>query len=239
MLDISIMIKKKDGGNILYIHHLNNFTENSKITISMVLWNTKNKQGLVHHGYMKNHKFVNKEAMFIVYPNRYHFSGIMEFGLESNKLTGIATIKYSNGNIYQGETIESMENGWGILKRQDTFIFKGRKENCKYNGYCEIQYPDNSRFYGQFLDNKRSGLGITITQEGTYSLGNYVEDLKDGGFTILSKQTQNYKFELYLYGFITKTIEKIEHTQSYISMVYPEYCFLTKINHKFLLDLLS
>jgi hypothetical protein len=198
----------------------------------------KNKQGLVHHGYMKNHKFVNKEAMTIISPNRYHFSGIMEFDPESNKLTGIATIKYSNGSIYQGETIESMENGWGILKRQDNFIFKGQKINCKYNGYCEIIYPDKSRYFGNFLENKRNGLGISFTPEGNYSIGQYLDDVKDGGFIQLNKQ-QNIKFELYLFGIITKTLEKMEHISNYTSMVYPEYCYLSKINHNYLLEMLS
>jgi hypothetical protein len=197
-----------------------------------------NKQGLTHHGYMKNHKFVNKEAMRISFKEKYQFEGIMEFDAETNKLNGIATIRYQNGNIYQGETIESCENGWGILKRSDGYTFNGIKVDNKFNGYCEIEYPDKSMYFGQFHDNKRNGLGICLSNEGLYCIGEFKNDLKDGAFLTINKEN-SVKFELHLLGFMTKTIDKKEYMESYTHMVYPEFEYLTKINHQYLTQKLS
>jgi hypothetical protein len=194
-----------------------------------------NRQGITHYGYMKNHKFLNNSPMAIINPSKYEFQGIMQFDPVNNKLAGLATINYSNGNIYQGETVESCEDGWGILKRKDNFIFKGQKRSGKFNGYCEIYYPDKSKHYGYFSENKREGLGISISHEGVYCICKYQNDFKEGGCLICCKN--NTKMELYHSGFMVKTIEK-DQILNYTTIVYPEYNFLCQVNNQKLAEIL-
>jgi hypothetical protein len=194
-----------------------------------------NKNGVTHYGVMKNFKFVNKEAMIIDHP-KYEFEGIMEFNVQSQKLCGLAKIKYKNGNCYEGETIENCEHGWGITKRNDQHIIQGEKSDNKYNGYCEIQYPNGTIYFGWWSNSKQNGLGITISAKGEYTIGKYLEDIKNGGFLTCCNGAT--KFELYHFGFLSKTIEQKDVILNYTNLVYPEYRWLCKTNNKVLAEML-
>lgn len=178
-----------------------------------------NKSGVKHYGYMRNFKFINNETMIIKHP-KYEYRGTIEFDYQNNQLLGLGQIKYANGSFYEGETLENCENGWGVLKRNDKFIFSGHKKDNKYNGYGEIYYPNGSKFFGWFLNNKRDGPGICMTKEGS-CLCNYNDDVKNGGCFIVKKDS--YSFELWLYGFIVKTLDKKEIIQNYVKNIYPEH----------------
>jgi hypothetical protein len=195
-----------------------------------------NKNGVTHQGYMKNQKFLNNEVMTIYHP-KYELIGIMEFNTTLNKLTGVGAIKYKNGTFYEGETLESHEHGWGITKNPDNTVIRGLKEDNNFNSYCEIIYPNNDKYFGWFLKNKRHGLGIMIQKDGTYTLGKHSDDFKDGGFISLCKGEA--KFELHLFGFLTKSIEKKENIISYLNLVYPEHKWLIKTNNKMLYEILA
>jgi hypothetical protein len=188
-----------------------------------------NKNGVTHQGVMRNQKFVNKEAMIIYHP-KYELQGIIEFNAQINKLIGIATIKYSNGTVYEGETLENNEFGWGITKRQDNFLIRGQKNGNDFNSYCEIEYPDGSKYFGWFLNNKREGVGITLSNDGVYSIGRYTEDNKNGGF--LSCCRGEAKFDIFLYGFHSKTVDGKEQVINYINLVYPEFKWLWRTNNQ-------
>jgi hypothetical protein len=182
---------------------------------------------------MKNQKFLNKEVMIIKHP-QYELNGVMDYNTSNCKLTGLGSIKYRNGITYEGETLESYEHGWGITKNPDGTIVQGLKEENTYNSYCEVFYANKEMFFGWFQNNKKHGKGVSINNDGTYILGNYFQDLKDGGFIQLSKGEA--KFELHLFGFLTKTVEKKENIISYLNLVYPEYLWLVKTNNKMLYE---
>ena len=193
------------------------------------------KNGVTHQGYMKNQNFLNNEVMTIYHP-KYELTGVMEFNTTLNKLTGVGAIKYNNGTFYEGETLESHEHGWGITKNTDNTVIRGFKEDNNFNSYCEIIYPNNDKYFGWFLKNKRHGVGVMIQKDGTYTLGKHTEDFKDGGFISLCKGEA--KFELHLFGFLTKSIEKKENIISYLNLVYPEHKWLIKTNNKMLYEIL-
>lgn len=190
---------------------------------------------IIHLGVMKDYKFVSGEAIVIRSKHTY-FEGVMT--LIGNKLCGLGKQNYSNKNYYEGEVEEYNECGWGMLKRADNFIFKGEKKNKGYNGYCEIYYPDTNRFYGYFTNNKRNGLGVSlIKKKSAISVGNYIDDVKDGGHLTVSDDL--VQFELWIKGFRSKTIINMENIQKYVSVIYPEYQWLLSVNVSNLLKIFN
>jgi hypothetical protein len=192
-----------------------------------------NSQGMVHWGYMEHLKYISGEAI-IIRNRKCLFEGVMSY--VENKLCGIGTYKYSNGNKYEGETCDYLENGWGIYYRNDNYIFMGENKERVLNGYSEIYSPDQSKYFGYHKDGQREGLGINISPEGIYSIGKYKEDTKDGGFLYLAKGMA--KFEMYYWDICVKTLEKKENIMSYVNTVYPEHLYLLKIDNKRLRKLL-
>ena len=194
-----------------------------------------NKYGVNHKAVMKHFRFVNKEVMIIKHC-KYELSGVMEMSSKLNKLVGVAQIQYKNGNFYEGEIVENVENGWGILKRNDDYVFKGQKSDGDFNSYCEIYSPDNSKFYGWFSSNKRHGVGISLTPDGIYGIGKYEDDFKNGGF--LTGCNGEAKFELFHCGFLSKTETKKDLILNYTNLVYPEHKWLCKTNNNILAEML-
>jgi hypothetical protein len=196
-----------------------------------------NKNGVAHQGIMRNLKFSNGEVMIIHHP-LYELKGVMEFNMSINKLSGIASIQYQNGNYYEGETIETLEYGCGITyKSDDTIVRRLKKDDKKLDSYCEIDYPNGDRFFGWFENNKRQGVGISMNKEGIYTIGKYIDDYKDGGFLTCCKGEA--KLDIHNLGFLSKTIEKKENIIYYLNLVYPEYKWLCKANNKLLHELIN
>ncbi len=193
------------------------------------------KYGVVHQGLMRNLKFVNNEPMVIHHP-LYELTGVMNFNATIAKLVGLAKITYRNGISYEGEIVEAYETGWGITKHPDRTILKGVKSEGKMNGYCEVYSANGEKFFGHFINGKRNGMAISYSN-GIYSLGNYLEDIKDGGFVSCCRGEA--KFELFLLGFLTKTVEKKEDIINYINLCYPEFRWLYQANNKGLYEMIS
>jgi len=143
-----------------------------------------NKCGFSHYGYMKNFKFVDDQPA-VIKCDAYEFSGVIKMDPLARKLTGLSKIKYKNGDIYEGETIDVMKNGFGLLQKKSN-----NEEQMKL-------------FYGKFTNNKKDGLGISLKEDGTYTIGKFIDDEKEGGF--LSCLKGQAKFDLYHSGFLSKT----------------------------------
>jgi hypothetical protein len=193
------------------------------------------KNGIIHQGKMKNQKFVNQELMIIHHPG-FYLAGVMTFNLVLGKLTGLAKINYKNGGVYEGEIIENSECGWGITRNPDRSILRGYKTDGLPNGYCELDSPNGDRFFGHFINGKKQGLAISYTS-GNYTMGKYLDDYKDGGFLCCMKG--EVKFELFLAGFLIKTIEKKQDVINYINLCYPEYRWLYLANNKYLYEMIN
>lgn len=211
-------------------------TANGKIIVGEYINNSAdgfcqytNSRGSTHLGYMRQSKFLNNEPL-IIENSKSRIEGISN--LKNGRLRGVGKISYRNGNHYEGEIYNYVEHGWGILTRNDRYIFKGQKRFEGYEGYCEIYYPDRSKYFGWFSKNLREGLGISLSKEGMYSIGKYQGDIKEGGMFTCNKTV--CMLELYLQGFLCKVIHKRENIITYIDKVYPEYRYLYKSNNKYL-----
>jgi len=174
-----------------------------------------NKNGLTHNSYMKDYKFIKEEAIIIT-SSEYTLSGI--FTITNKSLTGLAKINYRNGDIYEGETMNTMKHGHGLL-------LKNISEGC----YCKC--------FCRYENNKKDGLCVALRNDGEYTIGRYAKDEKEGGF--LTCMRGQARFNLFICGFIAKTEYNKEKILNYISLAYPEYKWLFKIDNKSLALLLN
>lgn len=195
-----------------------------------------NGKGIIHQGIMKNFKFVNKEVMIISHP-MYEFEGVMEFCMTTNKLLGVALIKYSNGTIYEGETFETYEHGWGITTSPDGCRIAGQKSEKRPNGYYECCSPNGVQNYGWIENCKKNGVNITITANGEYVIGKYADNFRHGAFLMMRNEFPP-KCEIFIYGILVKTIEYKDAIVNYLSFVYPEYMWVLRTNNNYLLKTL-
>jgi hypothetical protein len=185
-----------------------------------------NNQGVVHHGFMRGFKFIPGEPL-IMKNSKCLFMGRMKY--TDGKLIGIGRYNYSNGGKYEGEICDYAECGLGIYYKHDGYIFKGENKERVFNGFCEVIAPDRSIHLGNYKNNVKDGLSISISPEGIYTVGVYSEETKNGGFLTLAKECT--KFEIWLWGFCVKSVEKKENVISYVNTVYPEYKYLLRLKN--------
>jgi hypothetical protein len=193
-----------------------------------------NNQKVVHHGYMRGFKFIPGEPL-IMRNSKCRFQGRMKYS--DGKLTGIGKFKYSNGSVYEGEICDYAESGLGIYYRTDGYVFKGENKERIFNGFCEVTCPDKSIQFAYYKNNIKDGLCISISSEGVYSVGVYLDDIRNGGSLLISKECT--KFEIWLFGFCVKQIEKKENIIGYVNTVYPEYKYLLKLKNNVICNVLK
>jgi hypothetical protein len=193
-----------------------------------------NNQGVIHHGIMRGFKFIPGEPL-VMRNSKCRFQGKMKYN--DGKLTGIGSFNYANGSRYEGEICDYSECGLGIFYRHDGYIFKGENKERVFNGFCEVVCPDKTIKFGNYKNNVRDGLSISVSPDGIYTVGVYQDDVKNGGFLSISKECT--KFEIWLYGFSVKTVEKKENIIGYVNTVYPEYKYLLKLKNNSIWNVLK
>lgn len=149
----------------------------------------------------------------------------------------VCKLIFSGSHYFIGEvdfTSPNLDNRFGISLIKGHSLYIGEINESKYNGYAELYNKDGSRFYGFFDNGIMQGLGITVSNEGTVSMGNYKDDMKQGPFYIISKGA--IRMDLYYYNFRTKVVEKIDKIKAYIRLNYPEFYYLLNFDYKMFLD---
>jgi hypothetical protein len=144
--------------------------------------------------------------------------------------------KGENKNIFVGEVYNyQSENGYGMFYKENN-IFYCEIRNKKMINYIENYGNESGCFLGFTKDNKKDNLGIYFIKDGRICIGEFEEDLKKGPiFYFQNLPKPSVKMELYLMGFKTKTVEKIDTIKKYIETYYPEYSRILKVDlEKFL-----
>lgn len=200
----------------------------------------KNNESIKIQSYVKHNKFTD----FIIFEknNKIIYEGEPQKD-EQNKISfGKLTVKKNDnskklfiGNVknYQSEI------GFGMFFTKNFLFYAEIRNNILIN-YIETFTNDGSCFLGFLKDSKKNGLGINFWKDGRTCIGEYEEDLKKGPIFVFSYQPKNMvKMELYLFGFKTKTVEKIDTIKKYLNMNYPEYSHLAKKDFQKLFDKIS
>lgn len=161
----------------------------------------------------------------------------------SNKcFEGVGVIMSSDKSYYEGFVKDSNQDNYGIL-RKDQMIFKGMKTNKQYNGYCEINYKDGTRYFGYLRNNKKNGLGIFLSKDLLLNVACYIENCKDGA-SITRKYDSAINNEIFVYenfhqGFRSNKLEGRAIIEKYIQNFYPEQMSLFKIDFNSLICILE
>jgi hypothetical protein len=155
-----------------------------------------------------------------------------------NEYYGVGILKCLGKNFgYEGEFVNFLSKGWGIVTVKDKFIHKGRINLGKFNGYGEIYYPEGSRLFCFFEGNNKHGLSISTNSEGKVSFGRYINNVKHGPF--ISSFKNLVVVELYNHGFKSRIFERLESAKSYFKQFYPEYDWVLKVNVKKIVEYFS
>jgi hypothetical protein len=195
------------------------------------------KDGVRIESYIKTKKFSD----FIVFEkNNITYQGEPQANENSNLSFGKLTIKKEDskkvfiGNVLNYQT----EYGTGLFYKDNT-LFYGEIKNKTMVNYIENYSNDAGCFLGFLIDSKKNGVGLSFLKDGRVCIGEFEDDQKKGPIFIFTNPKQGVKMELYLMGFKTKTVEKMDTIKKYLQLNYPEYCNILKIDFEKLINKLS
>lgn len=184
----------------------------------------------------------NKPNEFIIYEkNGIKYEGEPQKD-ENNKITfgKLTTKKDDSKNIFIGNVNNyTNEFGFGMLYK-DNVLSYGEIKNKIIINYIESYSNDGTCFLGFLKDSKKNGFGICFLKDGRVCIGEFEDDQRKGPVFYISTVPKPYvKMELYLLGFKTKTVEKMDTIKKYLTLNYPEYSNILKIDFQKLIDKIS
>lgn len=195
------------------------------------------KDGVKIESYIKAKKF---SEFIVVEKNNITYEGEPQADDSSNLSFGKLTIrKEDSKKIFIGRVANyQSEFGTGLFYK-DNNLFYGEIKNKTMVNYIENYSNDAGCFLGFLKDSKKNGIGISFLKDGRVCIGEFEEDQKKGPIFIFTIPKPSVKMELYLMGFKTKTVEKMDIVKKYLQLNYPEYCNILKLDFEKLINKLS
>jgi hypothetical protein len=93
-------------------------------------------------------------------------------------MQGLGILTSQDGRIMVGEFKNGRPEGLTATKIPGVVTHVGERSDDKFNGmgYMELERGDRVKYLGNFLDNKRHGQGMTITETGEPTFGVWEHD---------------------------------------------------------------
>ena len=199
-----------------------------------------NKDGISYQGIMKNFCFIEGSVLLVTTIN-----SIIELVLEENiqvydlktkeipliKIKGVGKCINKDQTKYEGQIQDMTQEGVGILTK-DNATYSGLRENKQFKGYCEINYQDGTKFYGNFSSNKKNGFGFFL-KDNLLNISTYKDNNKNGG-SITRKIENNNEiliYENFHHGLKSQRIENRNVIENYIKTYYQEQIILLSMNY--------
>ena len=118
-------------------------------------------------------------------PNGYGIYSRKGYKLEGNNwlknnLNDIGVAVWDEGEIYEGEFINSVKEGVGFYRWADGTTYMGQFQKNKITGYGRMNFSNGNVYEGEFNEGYLSGWGKFIWEDGKYYIGNYLKDKKHG-----------------------------------------------------------
>ena len=93
---------------------------------------------------------------------------------------GKGTMRYSNGNVYEGEFFENKINGKGKCTYPNGDVYDGDWVNGNRTGRAKYTYATGNVYEGDFLEGKITGQGKMIFKSGTVYEGGWLNGKMHG-----------------------------------------------------------
>ncbi len=89
---------------------------------------------------------------------------------------GQGSVIFADGTQYEGEWINGVRQGKGVLKISNGLIYEGNFSANLFHGKGKMIYPDGSLFEGEFYKGKKNGRGILKFSDGLIFDGTFKAD---------------------------------------------------------------
>lgn len=103
----------------------------------------------------------------------------------SVRAKAVKSIRYDNGDCFEGELHEDLRNGHGTYTFSDGGFYTGQHKDDMFHGHGAWQYPDGNLYEGAWVYGHKQGEG-TFRCGDEYFQGEFVADKRQGtGFLSL------------------------------------------------------
>jgi len=123
-----------------------------------------------------NKNLPNKKGRIYNLVDKSTYEGEFVNGLKEGK--GI--IKYIDGTIYEGDFINDKYEGYGKLTFKNGCIYEGEFKNNNLNGKGKYIYTDGKEYYGDFYMGLKHGFGKLSWNENKYYEGYWINNSQHG-----------------------------------------------------------
>lgn len=114
----------------------------------------KFKNGIIYEGQIENGIFHGKGKLTL--PNGL----IIESDFYENKIGNQMKITYSDGSVYEGDIRGMKREGEGTFLKKN-MKYEGNWKNNTYHGSGVLEYYNEWKYQGQFVEGKKNGQGTT------------------------------------------------------------------------------
>lgn len=93
---------------------------------------------------------------------------------------GRGTMRFANGEIYEGEWKEDKYEGRGIYRYPDGAVYDGEYVAGKKEGHGSYRFADGATYVGEYVAGKQEGCGKYRFANGNMYEGNFKANTMDG-----------------------------------------------------------
>lgn len=104
-------------------------------------------------------------------PKRYLYDG--EF--KANKKSGYGSLRYPNGDSYEGQFYNGLKHGKGRLLQKNGIVYNGEWKNEKMDGFGVLELASGERYKGFFESGAQHGSGHIRFANGDEYKGEFVQ----------------------------------------------------------------
>lgn len=103
-----------------------------------------------------------------------------------------------DGVCYNGDIVNGVRQGFGILTRPDGYSYRGIWANDKRHGEGYETLPDGSIYDGDWYNDQKSGWGVSTYLDGTEHKGDWKDGVKNGwGRIVYGANNNKFKGRIY------------------------------------------
>lgn len=124
--------------------------------------------------------------------------------------TGTATLRWSDGSSYVGETYRTTLHGTGTMTYPDNGKYHGQWKYSHRDGIGTMEYADGSKYVGEWVRDLPNGSGTFINPEGVAFTGKFKDGIPHGKCVMQDIDGRKYTARWYYGKLREKSIKPLE-----------------------------